>query len=103
MFLSGENYHCHPHVVRKDGSELPKLADRGGYPGVVEALKYPDFHGSSSDVSIWPPDGRSIYDRSKIEESTDLMRVDLVGNTTQPTHSRPGTRNSQASFASIRE
>src|SRR5262249_31594998 len=36
LFLSGEHYHCHPHVVRKDGTGLKKLADRGGYRGVVE-------------------------------------------------------------------
>src|SRR5262245_20241483 len=30
LFLSGEHYDCHPHLVRADGSGLTKLADRGG-------------------------------------------------------------------------
>ena len=30
LFLSGEHYDCHPHVVRPDGTWLKKLADRGG-------------------------------------------------------------------------
>ena len=30
MFLSGEHYNCHPYVVRPDGTEVRKLADRNG-------------------------------------------------------------------------
>ncbi len=60
MFLSGEHYNCHPHIVNKDGSGLRKLADRGGYRGVVEVLKHPDFHSESSDVPAWAPD-EQIY------------------------------------------
>jgi Tol biopolymer transport system component len=35
LFVSGEHYNCHPYIVKRDGSELRKLADRGGYRGVV--------------------------------------------------------------------
>ncbi|MFO0066050.1 MAG: TolB family protein, partial [Pirellulaceae bacterium] len=44
LFVAGEHYDCHPYVVRKDGTGLQKVADRGGYRGVVEVLKHPDFH-----------------------------------------------------------
>ncbi|HAC91607.1 MAG TPA: hypothetical protein DCF63_13405, partial [Planctomycetaceae bacterium] len=93
LFVSGEHYDCHPHVVRKDGSSLRKLADRGGYIGVVEILKHPDFHSASSDVPIWSSDGQSVYFSAMVSESIELMRVDLSGNTTQLTYSRPGTRH----------
>ena len=69
LFVSGEHYNCHPHVVKKDGTELRKLADRGGYRGVVERLKVPDFHSESSDVPVWARDGRSVYYTSLVGES----------------------------------
>ena len=28
LFVSGEHYNCHPHVVKKDGTGLKKIADR---------------------------------------------------------------------------
>lgn len=43
MFVSGEHYNCHPYIVKRDGSGLRKLADRGGYRGVMERLKYQNF------------------------------------------------------------
>jgi Tol biopolymer transport system component len=93
MFLSGEHYNCHPHIVRKDGTGLRKLADRGGYRGVVEVLRHPDFHSESSDVPVWAPDSQSIYFTSKIGDSIELMRADLDGNTNRLTHSQPKTRH----------
>ena len=33
LFVSGEHYVCHPHVVRADGTGLRKIADRAGYRG----------------------------------------------------------------------
>ena len=93
MFLSGEHYNCHPHIVRNDGSGLRKLADRGGYSGVVEVLKHPDFHSSSSDIPVWSPDSKSIYYTSKIGDSIELMRADLEGKTKQLTQSKPGARH----------
>jgi Tol biopolymer transport system component len=93
MFLSGEHYNCHPHIVKKDGTGLRKLADRGGYRGVVEVLKHPDFHSESSDVPVWAPDSQSIYYSSKIGDSIELMHADLEGNSNQLTHSKTGTRH----------
>jgi len=93
MFVSGEHYNCHPHLVRKDGTGLHKLADRGGYQGVVEVLKHPDFHSASSDLPVWSRDGKSIYYTAKVGESIELMQVDLTGSVRQLTHSSPATRH----------
>ncbi len=93
LFVSGEHYDCHPHVVKKDGTGLKKLADRGGYRGVVERLKHPDFHSESSDLPVWSADGHHVFYTAKVDESVELMRVDLDGNVTRLTKSKPGTRH----------
>lgn len=79
--------------MKKDGTGLKKLADRGGYLGVVERLKHPDFHSESSDVPVWSADGRHVFYTAKVGESIELMRVDLGGKTTQMTKSKPGKRH----------
>lgn len=93
LFLSGEHYNCHPYLARKDGTALRKLADRGGYRGVVERLKHPDFHSESSDVPVWSPQGNWIVYTAKQGESIELMRVNLDGQAQQLTQSKPGTRH----------
>ena len=93
LFVSGEHYNCHPHIVKRDGSGLRKVADRGGYRGVVEVLKHPDFHSQSSDLPVWSADGRHVFYTAKAGDSVELMRVDLDGNVTQLTKSKPGTRH----------
>ena len=93
LFVAGEHYDCHPHVVRKDGTGLRKLADRGGYRGVVERLKHPDFHSESSDVPVWARDGRSVYCTAQVGEAVELMRVSLDGRVEQLTQSKPGVRH----------
>ena len=93
MFVSGEHYNCHPHVVKRDGSGLRKLADRGGYRGVVEVLKHPDFHSESSDVPVWSKDGNDVFYTAKVADRIELMRVNLDGAITQLTDSQPGTRH----------
>lgn len=93
LFVSGEHYDCHPHVVRKDGTGLRKLADRNGYRGVVERLKHPDFHSESSDVPVWSKDGQSVYFTAKVGDSVELMRVSLEGSVEQLTKSTTGTRH----------
>ena len=79
--------------MKKDGTGLKKLADRGGYRGVVERLTHPDFHSESSDVPVWSTDGRQVFFTAKVEDSVELMRADLDGNVTQLTKSKPGTRH----------
>lgn len=91
LFVSGEHYDCHPHVVKADGSGLKKIADRGGYRGVVEFLDVPDFHGGSSDVPVWSSDGRAVYYTAKVGDNVELFRVGLDGATEQLTRSPAGT------------
>lgn len=91
LFVSGEHYHCHPHLVRKDGSGLRKLADRQGYRGVVEFLDVPDFHGGSSDVPVWARDGLHIYYTAQIDGAVELMRIPVEGKPERLTRSPAGT------------
>ena len=91
LFVSGEHYNCHPHIVRADGTGLKKLADRGGYPGVIEFLDVPDYHGGSSDVPNWSIDSRSVFYTAKIGENVELFQITLDGQTEQLTHSAEGT------------
>lgn len=93
LFVSGEHYNCHPYLVKSDGTALIKLADRGGYRGVVERLKHPDFHSESSDIPVWSADGRHIYYTALVADSVELMRTSVDGLVSQLTHSRPGTRH----------
>ena len=91
LFLAGEHYDCHPHVVRRDGSGLRKLADRGGYKGVVEFLDVPDFHGGSSDVPVWSTDGRSVFYTALKDRAVELFVVGLQGEPQHLTTSVEGT------------
>ncbi len=91
LFLSGEHYNCHPHLVRADGSGLKKLADRGGYKGVVAILDVPDFHGGSSDTPVWSADGRSVFYTGQVGDRVELFQVTLDGKATQLTTSAAGT------------
>jgi TolB protein len=91
LFVAGEHYNCHPHVVRADGTGLKKLADPGGYRGVTEFLDVPDFHGGSSDIPAWAADGKSVFYTTKIGDNVELMRVTLDGQKEQLTHAPPGS------------
>ncbi|MEZ6053219.1 MAG: hypothetical protein R3B91_15850 [Planctomycetaceae bacterium] len=91
LFVSGEHYDCHPHLVDRDGSNLRKLADRNGYRGVVTFLDVDDFHGGSSDVPVWAVDGKSVFFTRNTGESVELFRASLDGQLEQLTHSPPGS------------
>jgi Tol biopolymer transport system component len=93
LFLSGEHYDCHPHVVRADGTGLRKLADRNGYRGVMEFLDVPDFHGGSSDVPAWSADGASVFYTASAETNVELFQIHLDGRTVQLTRSPARTLN----------
>ena len=99
LFVSGEHYDCHPHVVRADGTGLRKIGNRNGYRGVMEFLDVPDFHGGSSDVPVWSHDGRKVYftarvaGRDGVRDTVELFEVG-VGQGDAPvrlTTSSPGT------------
>ena len=79
LFLSGEHYNCHPYLVRADGTGLTKLADRGGYRGVIEFLDVYDFHGGSSDTPVWSADGKSVFYTAQVQDSVELYQVTLDG------------------------
>ncbi len=99
LFVAGEHYNCHPFIVRRDGSGLRKVADRQGYRGVVEFLDVPDFHGGSSDVPLWSPDGGWVYYTAKVRESIELMRVSLAGKIEQLTQTQSGRLNYHPTFS----
>jgi Tol biopolymer transport system component len=91
LFLSGEHYDCHPHVVRADGTGLRKLADRGGYKGVVEFLDVPDFHGGSSDVPAWAAGGAAVFYTAKVGDRVELFRATLDGKAERLTDTPAGS------------
>ena len=91
LFVSGEHYNCHPHIVRADGTGLKKLADRGGYPGVIEFLDVPEYHGGSSDVPIWSIDSQSVFYTAKIGDNIEMFQIPLDGQAKQLTHTAEGT------------
>ncbi|HAV32646.1 MAG TPA: hypothetical protein DC058_23880 [Planctomycetaceae bacterium] len=91
LFVSGEHYNCHPHIVKADGTGLKKLVDRGGYRGVTQFLDVPDYHDGSSDVPVWAADGQSVFCTATISGSVELLRVTLAGRISQLTHSAEGT------------
>ena len=90
LFVSGEHYNCHPHVVRADGTGLKKLADRAGYRGVTEFLDVPDFHGGSSDLPVWSVDGAAVFYTAQVGNNVELFRMTLDGQREQFTHSENG-------------
>jgi Tol biopolymer transport system component/photosystem II stability/assembly factor-like uncharacterized protein len=91
LFLAGEHYDCHPHVVRSDGTGLKKLASRGGYKGVIEFLDVPDFHGGSSDLPVWATDGQSVFYTATVGRNVELFRIALDGKAEQLTDTPAGS------------
>ena len=91
LFVAGEHYNCHPHVVRADGTGLRKLADRRGYRGVVEFLDVPDFHNGSSDVPVWSTDGSSVFYTAKVGDNVELFQATLDGASEQLTRTPKGS------------
>src|SRR5262249_23942733 len=93
LFLCGAHYDCHPHLVRKDGTGLRKIGDRKGYKGVIDILDVHDFHGGSSDLPVWSPDGKSVFYTAQVGKSVELFRTTLDGKSEQLTKSKDGTRH----------
>jgi Tol biopolymer transport system component len=91
LFVSGEHYDCHPHIVRADGMGLKKLADRAGYRGVTEFIDVDDFHGGSSDVPVWSVDSQSVFYTAKVGNNVELFQITLDGVNIQLTKTPDGT------------
>lgn len=83
LFVAGEHYNCHPHVIKADGTGLKKLASRNGYRGVIDFLDVYDFHDGSSDLPVWAPDSKSVFYTAKVGKNVELFRVPLDGKPEQ--------------------
>ncbi|HSC57456.1 MAG TPA: hypothetical protein VLC51_09645 [Nitrospira sp.] len=91
LFLSGEHYNCHPHLVNADGMGLKKVADRKGYKGVISFLDVTDFHGGSSDTPVWSVDGKLIFYTARVGKNVELFQSTFDETATQLTNTRAGT------------
>jgi Tol biopolymer transport system component len=91
LFLAGEHYDCHPHVVKPDGTGLKKLASRNGYRGVIDYLDVYDFHDGSSDTPVWARDGKSVFYTAKVGRNVELFRIPLDGKPEQLTATPVGS------------
>ena len=112
LFVSGEHYNCHPHIVRQDGSDLKKIADRGGYRGVTEFLDVFDFHGGSSDTPVWSADGKSVFYTAQVGKNVELFQASLAGESVRLTttadetkhyHPQPSADGKQLLYGSKRD
>ena len=91
LFLAGEHENCHPYVANADGTGLRKLADRGGYRGVIAFLDVPDFHSGSSDIPAWSADGAAVYYTAQVGPNVELFRVALDGREERLTRTPEGS------------
>lgn len=111
LFLSGEHYNCHPHLVRADGTGLRKLADRNGYRGVIAFLDVFDFHHGSSDTPVWAVDGKSVFYTARVGKNVELFRLPLDGKPERLTrtpqgslhyHPQPSPDGTRLAYGSLR-
>jgi len=101
LFLAGEDsFHACLYLVRPDGTGLRMLADRGGYIGRYDPLKYPDFHSGHSDLPVWSSTSGWVYYTAKVGEAVELMRVSIDGQVQQLTRSQPGVGHFHPSVSS---
>jgi Tol biopolymer transport system component len=91
LFVAGEHYDCHPHVIKADGTGLKKLASRNSYRGVIDFLDVYDFHDGSSDLPVWAVDSKSVFYTAKVERNVELFRVTLDGKSEQLTETPAGS------------
>jgi Tol biopolymer transport system component len=91
LFVAGEHYDCHPHVIKADGTGLKKLASRNGYRGVIDILDVYDFHDGSSDLPVWAADSKSVFYTAKVGRNVELFRVTLDGKSDQLTETPAGS------------
>jgi TolB protein len=91
LFVAGEHYDCHPHVLKADGTCLKKLASRNGYRGAIDFLDVYDFHDGSSDLPMWAADSKSVLYTAKVGGNVELFRVTLDGTSEQLTERPAGS------------
>jgi Tol biopolymer transport system component len=93
LFLSGTHGSSHPCIVRRNGTELTRMLNRGAYNGSTQFLDVPDFHQGSSDTPAWAPEGDAFYITAEAAGSIELFRVPLEGTPRQITKTPPGSRH----------
>lgn len=91
LFVSGVRGRSDPHIVRRDGTDLRKLGDLGGYQGWILFLDVDDFHEGSSDVPIWSSDGKTVFYTAQVGTNVELFHAPLDGKAEQLTRSPAGT------------
>jgi TolB protein len=91
LFLSGRHGLSNPHVVRRDGTGLKKLADLGGYKSSILFLDVPEFHDGSSDLPVWSRTGLTVFHTARVGANVELFATELDGSSTPLTESAPGT------------
>ena len=90
LFLCGQHYDCHPHLLKPDGTGLKKLASRNGYRGVIDYLDVYDFHDGSTDYPVWAADGKSVFYTAKVGRNVALFRLPLDGKPKELTDTSAG-------------
>lgn len=91
LFVSGVRGRSDPYIVRRDGTDLRKLADLGGYQGWILFLDVDDFHEGSSDVPVWSSDGKTVFFTAQVGKNVELFQVAVDGKPEQLMQSPAGT------------
>jgi len=91
LFVSGVHGRSNPYVVRRNGTDLRKLADLNGYQGWILFLDVADFHEGSSDIPVWSADGKSVFYTATVGDNVELFQTSLDGKIRQLTKSPPLT------------
>ena len=91
LFVSGVRGSNNPYIVRRDGTELRKLADLNGYQGWILFLDVDDFHEGSSDLPVWSADGTRVFYTAKVGNNVELFQTSVEGDVRQLTNTPDGT------------
>lgn len=91
LFVSGQHENSDPYIVRRDGTDLRKLADLNDYQGWIAFLDVDDFHDGSSDLPVWSADGGSVYYTAAVDENVELFQIAIDGEARRLTTSAAGT------------
>ncbi len=79
LFVSGVHGRSNLYLVNRDGTELRRFADLGGYQGWIQFLDVRDFHNGSSDLPVWSADGSSIFYTARVGANVELFQITLDG------------------------
>lgn len=92
FFCGASNIGPDLYIVDRNGSNVRKLTDRGGYSGSIPIIDGYDFHHGGSDLVAWYND--SIIYASGANGGTELFSIDIyTGAKERLTFSDFGTLN----------